>query len=154
MTAGPGPAMMVGMQENNPQQQDKFVAIVASGPSERRTLNRLFVSEGFPVETFGSMREFNDGGDMSMFGCLIVDLDEAGGAAAELSLVQFATRWSRELPVIVIATDEGRLPGDPLLPAVAKSAGETRLLYLVYGALSEPSSLGIQRCSPLRVRED
>lgn len=148
MTGWLDPGMLFSMQE------DKFVAIVAPGASERRTLNRLFVSEGFPVETFGRMGEFVNGGDTSMFGCLIVDLDEAGGELREHSLVRFATRWSRELPVIVIASDEDRLPEDPLLPTLGKSAGETRLLYLVYGALSEPGLLGIQRCSPLRVRRD
>ena len=98
------------------------------------------------------MRDFEQGEDFSAFGCLIIDLDAAGGEAGEQALTQFAMEWSRKLPVIVIATDEKRLPSDPLLPTFSKDAGETRLLYLVYGAMTEPNLQGILRCSPEWIR--
>ena len=132
--------------------EHKFVAIVAHGEPERRTLNRLFVAEGFPVEAYSGVRDFEQGEDFSAFGCLIIDLDAAGGEAGEQALTQFAMEWSRKLPVIVVATDEKRLPADPLLPTFSKDAGETRLLYLVYGAMTEPNLQGILRCSPEWIR--
>jgi hypothetical protein len=132
--------------------EHKFVAIVAHGEPERQTLNRLFVSEGFPVEAYSGVRDFEQAGDLSDFGCLIIDLDAARGEAGEQALTQFATEWSRKLPVIVVATDEKRLPLDPFLPTLSKDAGETRLLYLVYGAIGEPGSQGILRCSPQWIR--
>ncbi len=117
---------------------ENTVAIVAPNASERRSLSQLLVSEGFPVEAFSSPEEF--GIVPVRCGCLIVDLDLPGDDAGEQSLLNFATRWSRELPVIVMASDPTRLPDDPLLPGIAKSARENRLLYLIYGALSEPAS--------------
>ena len=113
------------------------VAIVAPKASERHTLSQLLVSEGFPVEAFSSAEEF--GSAPTRCGCMIVDLDLPEDGDAERSLLNFATRWSRELCVIVIASDPNRLPDDPLLPGIARSAGENHLLYLIYGALSEPA---------------
>jgi hypothetical protein len=124
--------MVCGMNSEN------IVAIVAPKATERRSLSQLLASEGFLVEAFSSPEEF--GRVPTRCGCMIVDLDLPGDDAAERSLLNFTTRWSRELPVIVIASDPNRLPDDPLLPGIAKSAGENHLLYLIYGALSEPAS--------------
>ena len=113
------------------------VAIVAPKASERLSLSQFLASEGFAVEAFSSEKEF--GSVPSRCGCIIVDLDFPEDDATERSLLNFATRWSRELCVIVIASDPNRLPDDPLLPGIAKSTGKNRLLYLIYAALSEPA---------------
>ena len=110
---------------------ENTVAIVVPNTSERRSLSQLLVSEGFPVEPFASAEDF--GIVPTRCGCLIVDLDLPGDDAGERSLLDFATRWSREFPVIVIASDPTRLPDNPLLPGITKSD-------LIYGALSEPAS--------------
>jgi CheY-like chemotaxis protein len=124
--------MVCGMNSEN------TVAIVAPNATERRSLSQLLASEGFSVEAFSSVEKF--GIIPTRSGCMIVDLDLPGDDAAEQSLLNFAKRRSRELPVIVIASDPNRLPDDSLLPGIAKSAGENHLLYLIYGALSEPAS--------------
>jgi hypothetical protein len=128
--------------------EEKMLAIVANGEEERRALTQLFASEGFPVEAYRSVDDFEQRGETSALGCLIVDLDHSEG---EL-LVEFATEWSRKLPVVVIASEEGRLPQDPLLPTLSRQAGDSRLLYLVYGAMGEPEVQGILCGSPLWLR--
>ena len=120
------------------------VAIVVPPPLERHSLQQLLVSEGFPVDAFPHPEGFLKCPIPTAYGCLIVDLDHPEGAACVQPLINFAMRWSRELPVILIASDPTRLPRDPGLPGIEKSAGDTRLLYLVYGALSEPPSQRFQ----------
>jgi DNA-binding NtrC family response regulator len=120
---------------------DKSIAIVALNKAERRSLNELLTSEGFPVEAFSPGEESLHALDPAKYGCLIVDLDHSGGYPGEQTLIDSAKEWSRELPVIVTASHSTQLPRHPQLPTVAKSAGETRLLYLVYGALSQSTPL-------------
>ena len=118
---------------------EQTVAIVVPNPSERRTLHQLLVSEGFPVDVFPHPEGFLSCHAPAAYGCMIMDLDHPGDPARAQSFINFARRWSRELPVILLASDPSRLPRDPSLPGIGKSAGDTRLLYLVYGALSEPT---------------
>jgi hypothetical protein len=128
--------------------EEKILAIVAGGREERRAMTTLFQSEGFPVESYAGIAEFGKRSDANTLGCVVVDLDQSSGP----ELLAFANEWSRMLPVIVIASDADRLPQDPLLPSLAKDVGETRLLYLVYGAMSEPGVQGILCGSPLWLR--
>ena len=120
---------------------DKPIAIVASSRVERRSLSELLTSEGFPVEAFSPGEESLDALDPAKYGCLIVDLDHSGGYAGEQTLIDSAKQWSRELPVVVIASHPTQLPRNSHLAAVAKSVGETQLLYLVYGALSQSTPM-------------
>lgn len=120
---------------------EKLVAIVVPAKTERRSLSRVLTAEGFLVESFSPGAESLHAINPANYGCMIVDLDHSGGYSGEQTLLDAAREWSRELPVIVIASHSTRLPREAGLPMVAKSAGETSLLYLVYGALSEPASL-------------
>lgn len=125
------------------------VAIVVSEAFDRTYLHELLVAEGFVVESFAHPQDFIDSiGSASSQGCLIVDLDDSGGDSHQGSLLRFATRWSRELPTIAIASDPSIHPPDPLLPTISKAAGESHLLYLLYGALSEPTGTTTPRSEP------
>ena len=120
---------------------DKAIAIVALDRAGRRSLSDLLTAEGFPVEAFSPGEESLHALDPAKYGALIVDLDHSGGYAGEQTLIESAKQWCREPPVIVIASHPTQLPHNSKLATVAKSVGETHLLYLVYGALSQSTPL-------------
>jgi DNA-binding NtrC family response regulator len=113
---------------------EKSVAIIVPDHSERRTLSSLLLEEGFVVDSYASTREFASAIDLARCGCLIVDSELSTGGRTALS---FAERWSQKLPVILITSEAAELRQVLPVPGVARSAGENRLLYLVYGALSQ-----------------
>lgn len=135
----PKPGMVYSVTSEQP------VAIVVPDSSERQSLHQFLMLEGFPVEVFPRPADFIKDPDPARYGCLIVDVDDTGSSDCDQSLIYFATRWSHELPVILIASDATQLPKNPVLPGIEKSAGRIRLLYLLYGALSEPAPYAIPK---------
>lgn len=119
---------------------EKTVAIVVADDFDRMELHELLIAEGFATEPFSSPDEFIDAIGASSRGALVVDLDHSGNDFPPEALLDFANRWSRELPTIAIASEPSHLPRDPLLPIISRAAGESHLLYFLYGAMSEPTT--------------
>lgn len=121
--------------------RDKTIALVVPGNTERRQLNSLLAAEGFLVESFGQREEFVSDIDLAECGCLILDVDLAGGSTPDWKLLEFASRWSSRLPIIVLSSDPSQLPTALPFEVASKEAGEIPLLSRLYGVLDQAVSL-------------
>jgi FixJ family two-component response regulator len=77
------------------------VCIVDDDYSVRRGLERLLRSTGYQVETFASVREFLERGDLDGLGCVVVDVRMPGESG--LDLQQALADQGRNIPMIFIS---------------------------------------------------
>ena len=89
------------------RERDVTIYIVDDDNSVRRGLARLLRSTGYRVETFASVREFLERGDLDGAGCLVLDIRMPGEGG--LDLHQALVDQGRDLPVIFI-TGNGNAP--------------------------------------------
>jgi FixJ family two-component response regulator len=80
------------------------IYVVDDDASVRRALTRLFVSNGLPVEAFGSGEKFLETYDKGFSGCIIVDVRMPGMTGLELQKKLAA--MGSTLPVIIITAHE------------------------------------------------
>src|SRR5262249_36691733 len=95
------------LTRNSMSECDAPIYIVDDDDSVRRGLARLLRSAGYRVETFASVREFLDRGDLDGAGCLVLDIRMPGETG--LDLHQALIEQGRALPVIFI-TGNGNIP--------------------------------------------
>ena len=114
------------------------ISIVDDDPSVRRALSRLFESEGYDVEAFGSAAEFLASAPLGRIGCLVLDIRL--GEMTGLELQERLAADQSSIPIVFItahddgptrqrasATGAGYLPkpfsGAALLAAVKRATG-------------------------------
>ena len=86
---------------------DATIYIVDDDNSVRRGLARLLRSTGYRVETFASVREFLERGDLDGAGCLVLDIRMPGESGLDLHQALVDQGWA--LPVVFI-TGNGNIP--------------------------------------------
>ena len=89
------------------RERDAIIYIVDDDSSVRRGLARLLRSAGYRVETFASVREFLERGDLDGAGCLVLDIRMPGESGLDLHQALVDQGWA--LPVVFI-TGNGNIP--------------------------------------------
>ena len=116
---------------------DRSIAIVVPDESKRSSFTSLLASEGFRVKAYSSTGEFVHDVDLATCGCLLLDSDPPHQPNA----VNFATRWSQQLPIILITTESSTPHQAHTVLGISKSTCENRLIHLVHGALDQSVAL-------------
>lgn len=89
----------IGSSARSPIQL-RLVAVVDDDPSIVRSLQSLFLSSGFRVQTFQSARAFLAGPELAETGCLVLDLSMPGMSGPEL--VSHLDAIHRPVPFVVL----------------------------------------------------
>ena len=95
------------LKENLPQQLDRFtppvptVFVVEDDEAMRKTLGRLLKSEQFNIELYCSPENFLQNYEVTVPGCLLLDLNLLGMSG--IGLLQTMLRMERPLPVIMMS---------------------------------------------------